>query len=343
VLEDRSLPSTFNAASAADLIADINAANQAGGSNTIVLAANTRFVLTGIDNDTNGANGLPVITANDNLSISGQGGDIVSAKDANGVFYGSYRCFDVAGGAALTLSNLTLDTFQALYEGYGGGIIYNQGSLTLNAATVQNGFTYWGGGAIWSSGSLTLENGTVIQGNKDYGEQGDAVGGGIWSSGALTLSTGTVIQGNSAVGGDGARNTNDPGGNAFGGGLYVAAGTARLIGVTVNNNSARGGAGAFSSPCVLCPGGSYTGMGGDGSGGGLYAAAGATVTLCSDTLESNTASGGRGKQDGKGYGGGLFIAQKATLYLDSFTLAGILNNTADKYANIDGKYALQPC
>jgi hypothetical protein len=36
-LEDRALPSSYTAASTAELIYDINAANQAGGSNTIVL------------------------------------------------------------------------------------------------------------------------------------------------------------------------------------------------------------------------------------------------------------------------------------------------------------------
>jgi hypothetical protein len=339
-LEDRSLPSTYYAATVSDLIAGINAANQAGGSNTILLAPNTRFVLTAADNSTNGANGLPVIAAKDNLSIIGQGGDIISAKDASGVFYGYWRCFDVAGGAALTLSNLTLDFFQPLYAGYGGGIIYNQGSLVLNAVTAQNGFTYWGGGGIWSSGSLTLENGTVIQGNEDYGLSGDAVGGGIWSSGTLTLESGTVIQGNRAVGTAGADNTKDPGGNAFGGGLYIAAGTANLTGATVSSNSATGGAGAMTgSGFNWTP----TGPGGNGYGGGLYAAAGATVTLCADTVEFNAAAGGKGARNGKGHAGGLFIAQTATLYLDSFTLANTINNAASKYANIEGSYVLQPC
>ena len=38
-LEDRMLPSNFLAATVADLIADINAANKAHGSNTITLGA----------------------------------------------------------------------------------------------------------------------------------------------------------------------------------------------------------------------------------------------------------------------------------------------------------------
>ncbi len=40
-LEDRTLPSSYTAASVSDLIADISAANTAGGANTITLTAPT--------------------------------------------------------------------------------------------------------------------------------------------------------------------------------------------------------------------------------------------------------------------------------------------------------------
>src|SRR5262245_25386215 len=73
-LEERTLPSTYYAATAPDLIADINAANKGGGSNTIVLTAPTTspYVLTAVNNNTNGANGLPVINGGskaENLTI----------------------------------------------------------------------------------------------------------------------------------------------------------------------------------------------------------------------------------------------------------------------------------
>src|SRR5579864_7563379 len=63
VLEVRSLLSAYTAASVSALIADINAANKNGGTNTITLTANTTFDLTAVNNTsrTNGANGLPVI------------------------------------------------------------------------------------------------------------------------------------------------------------------------------------------------------------------------------------------------------------------------------------------
>src|SRR6516225_7611827 len=82
-LEDRTVPSSFTAASVSDLIADINAANAAGGANTITLVAGTTFNLTAADNTTDGATGLPVIAATDNLSILGNG-DVIQRSTAGG-------------------------------------------------------------------------------------------------------------------------------------------------------------------------------------------------------------------------------------------------------------------
>jgi hypothetical protein len=311
ILEDRTVPSTFNAATVSELIGDINAANLAGGSNTIVLAANTRFVLTAPDNTTNGPNGLPVIAANDNLTIIGQGGDIISPMGADGYFYGYFRCFDVSGGAALRLSNLTLSDFQPLAEGFGGGAIYNQGTLVLDGVNVQHNSTYWSGGAIWSSGTVTLENGTLIQNNEVNGLGTDAAGGGIWSSGTLTLQSGTVVQGNTAAGSDGS------GGSGFGGGIW-SSGTLTLEGGTVvQGNLAAGGAGANSGV-----------NGGNGYGGGLYVAGG-TVNLQGGTLvQNNQARGGAGGNSfsstpgngGNGFGGGIYVAG-GTVNLSNVTLS----------------------
>jgi hypothetical protein len=55
------VPSTFNAATVSDLIADINAANLVGGSNTITFVAHKTFNLTAVNNTTDGPTGLPVI------------------------------------------------------------------------------------------------------------------------------------------------------------------------------------------------------------------------------------------------------------------------------------------
>jgi hypothetical protein len=75
----------------------------------------------------------------------------------------------------------------------------------------------------------------------------------------------------------------------------------------------------------------------NGLGGGLYVAGG-TVSLCSDTIEFNTAADASGYS---GQGGGLYIASGATVYLD--TLTQIINNTASIDPNIYGSYTLQAC
>jgi len=84
-LEDRLVLSTFNAATVSDLIADIKAANKAGGANTINLTAptNAPYILAAVDNTTDGATGLPVIAAKDNLIIVGNG-DTVARSTATG-------------------------------------------------------------------------------------------------------------------------------------------------------------------------------------------------------------------------------------------------------------------
>src|SRR5215831_9156893 len=122
-LEDRTLLSTYSAATASDLIADINAANKAGGANTIALTApaTSPYVPSGL-----------FVAKKDSLTIVGNGDTI----DAN--HWG--RLFDVASGASLTLQNVTLQNGYAYGSGVSGegGAIYNQGTLTLTGVTVQS-------------------------------------------------------------------------------------------------------------------------------------------------------------------------------------------------------------
>jgi hypothetical protein len=70
--------------------------------------------------------------------------------------------------------------------------------------------------------------------------------------------------------------------------------------------------------------------------------AGASVTLSSDTVQSNTATSFQSSSTpvGNGYGGGLYVAAAATVYLDAFTLANCTGNSPN---NIDGSYVLLRC
>jgi hypothetical protein len=263
-LEDRLTPTNFKAATVADLIADNKAANKQGGTNTITLTApaTSLYDLTAVDNTTNGANGLPVITKNDTLTIIGNG-DII--ERGSGTPY--FRIFDVAKGGSLILENLTLQNGLAFGTGSSaeGGAIYNQGTLDLRAVTVQNNIAQGQQGAAGYGSAATPGQ--------------FAAGGGIYSSGSLTLEGGTLVQNNQAIGGQGGLIVSfyghpgwRPGGNGFGGGLYIANGKATLTDTTVISNIARMGGGGGPANAGL------------GEGGGLYIDPGATVFLDAFTV-----------------------------------------------------------
>ncbi|MBI1915942.1 MAG: hypothetical protein HYS12_14585 [Planctomycetes bacterium] len=313
------MPSNFTAGSVADLIADINAANAAAGSNTITLAAGATFSLNAVDNSTDGPTGLPVIARGDNLTIFGNG-DTIQRSTAKGT--PSFRLFDVAAGASLTLQNLTLQRGLAVPSYSGsyvtvaqGGAIYNQGTLALSGVTVQNN----------TAQGLTRTSGA-------------AAGGGIWSSGWLTVEH-SIIQNNQALGANGVASCepgSSGGGSAAGGGLYISGGSANLIDVTLYSNTARGGDGANRYKCGGGDWGTVVATpGGDSFGGALYAAGG-TVSLLHTTVTHNSAKGGSGgsngnakASDGVGQGGGLYLAAAASVCLDVFTQANVKDNSPD--------------
>jgi hypothetical protein len=360
-LEDRMLPSTFYAATVSDLIADIRAANTSGGLNSIVLTAPTAspYVLTAADNSTDGPTGLPVIAAGNKLTLVGNGDTIVRSTAAGTP---DFRLLDVASGGSLTVQNLTVQNGVEVGAYARGGGIFNQGSLILSAVTVQNNRAEGGGdaagGGIFSSGTLTLQNGTLIQSNRALGgdgwpglDGGSAWGGGVYVGGGTANLTGVTLSKNVAAGGRGGDGDLNPpdlvgiwppesiggnGGWAFGGGLFVNGGTVNLSGSTVSGNQAFGGQGGNGTSW-------QTASGGEAYGAGIYIGGG-TVSLSSDTVQSNAAQGGFdywGVAQAGGYGGGLYIQYLATVSLDSFTVAHIINNTADFGPNIWGSYTLR--
>jgi hypothetical protein len=310
-LECRTLLTAYAAATAAQLVADIKAANTSGGTNTITLTApaTSPYVLSAVNNTTDGPTALPVIKKGDNLTIvTGNGstspgfGDTIDPGRVG-------RLFDVASGASLTLKNVTLQNGFVFGSGASaeGGAIFNHGTLVLNQVMVQGN---------------TAEGfpGSTSQQNKPGGAGQDAAGGGIWCNGSLRLENGTVIQDNSALGGDGGTTSlgTGPGGKAFGGGIYIAGGTADITTTTLGaysaqfGNKAQGGAGDNTS----------SNLGGAAYGGAVYVAAG-TVAMSGDTVGTsefpltqqtqNVAQGGAvvngfAAESGLAYGGGIYVA-----------------------------------
>jgi hypothetical protein len=323
-LEDRAVPAAFSAASPAELVAAVSAANATPEADTITLVAGKTFIFTAADITTSGgAAALPDIAATGGpLTIVGNG-DVLE-RDTNNF---GFRFFDVAAGASLTLRDLTL----------------------------QGGFTQYRGGALFNRGTLTLD-GVIVQNNQARG----AAGGGVYSEGNLIIE-GSTIQGNSALGSRGRDGDyyfffggwivqpGSPGGSAFGGGVYIGGGTLSISNSSIKGNTARGGDGgdgvSVKADGVLLR--SAGGDGGDAFGGGLYAAGG-TITLLNTQISQNSATGGQGGNGGakspsgapgQGTGGGLYIDPLALVYLDPFTEGHAKGNKASTSDNnIHGPY-----
>jgi predicted outer membrane repeat protein len=348
VLEVRSLLSSYTAASVSALIADINAANANGGANTITLAANTKFDLTAVNNTTNGANGLPVISGTigpDNLTIVGTGGDTIERSTAASR---PFRLFDVANGNSLTLENVTLQNGMAQGSGDAeeGGAIFNQGALTLNGAIVQGNRASGGGwvglgpaagGGIYNTGTLTV-SGCTITNNTAYNRTAGQFGGGIFNHGILSV-TGSTLSGNRSGYGGGIDNLgrltisgctfSGNGGGAGGGIAHRALFTATLTNCTFSNNSGGNGGGMWiltggKATLTNC---TFSNNSAHSYGGALDVEGSVTLTNC--TLSLNSASTGGGIWVYPANGGGI-------LNLTNTIVAG---NTASTGPDIDGAAA----
>jgi hypothetical protein len=323
-LETRRLLAAFTASSVPELIADINAANAAGGSNTITLTPGTTFTLNAVNNYYyDGPAGLPMIADLDNLTILGNAATIQRSTTRGTP---PFRLFSVGYFASLTLNNLTLSGgLVSNFEGSVGvgGAIDSDGTLELNGVTVQN---------------------CIVQGG--FRGNGDAAyGGGIFSGGVLTIANST-IRNNQALGGEGGGSFFGaffyPGGPAKGGGLFADGPTTTVTNTTFSSNLAQGGSGSGGAK------GQKGGAGGDGLGGAIYASFG-TVTLRQTTITQNTVQGGKGGNnqgsqkapDGVGRGGGLYINAGVLVGLDSFTQAHTTSNTASTSDNdIFGSFSI---
>lgn len=252
----------WSAKNVSELIAAINAANTAGGVNTITLAPGKTFTLTTVNNTTDGPTGLPIIAANNNLTIRGNWATIARSKAAGTP---AFRLFDVAPDATLNLQNVTLanglvigDTGQ---DACGGAILTSAGAtLTVRNSILVNNQVVGGdgagglggqgfGGAIRSDGIANLD-GVVFHGNQGTGgattsPEGDfagiALGGAVSSGndGNLTVKN-CRFTANNATGG--FRHYPNPMYNVGGGGALDNWGTALITDSTFSDNQAIGGA-----------------------------------------------------------------------------------------------------
>ena len=363
-LENRTLLSTFTISNGdvAGLIAAIHAADTDNHNNTIALAAGGSYVLSAVNNTTDGPTGLPVVgTGWHSLLIQGNGATI-TRDSASGT--PAFRLLNVAAGAELVVDDLTLSNGLETGPAAQGGGIYSQGNLILASAVVQgnsaqgsngadggaanvnggSGGSAQGGGIYQAGGSVSLVQQTVLTNNQAVGGKGGNGGNGL-----LATWNGTKYTGSGRSTGSGAA-----GGRAAGGGLY-ASGTSLTIsgGSAVQNNQVLGGNGGLGGQAVYHHYGVHFGPAGVGADGGAAAGGGvdaenSTVKLANTLVASNTVTGGNGGHGGTGNtagaGGGGGSAAGGGLYAmgDSLTISGgssLQNNLAQGGPGGDGGQA----
>jgi predicted outer membrane repeat protein len=216
---------TAGVGDAAALQTAVIIAGRNGQADTITLTAGCTYTLTST---------LTVNADSGNtLTINGNGATI-SGGNARQVFY-------ICLGAGVELNQVTItggsDSF------FGGGGIYNGGTLTITGSTISNSSAGSGGG-IRNNNTLTIRN-SMLSGNSASDD-----GGGIYNSGTLTIINSTLSGNSASDDGGGIYNTSTitisnstfSGNSAsdLGGGIANNSGTITLDNSIVANSTSGG-------------------------------------------------------------------------------------------------------
>jgi hypothetical protein len=251
------------------------------------------------------------------VNLTGPAGQTVGLSGFT-ISGGSATAPTAAGGIAMTAQSLTLTDMgvanNAATQAAGGIGEFGNGSLTLNNCTVSGNSGMNGGGVYVLQGTTATVSitGSTIANNVAAGTGGSQGGGiDIVGHGPVTITNSTIAN-NSAP---------------FGGGIALFLGNANLAitNSTLSGNSAGtgggavyfNGTGAFSITNSTIANNTAAGAVAYGGGAIDLTSAGAAVTLTSDTLTGNSATGNGGAIN--------FPAGTGVMTIDNSILAG---NTA---------------
>jgi CSLREA domain-containing protein len=300
---------------ACTLRAAVQEANALAGQDTILLQANTTYLLTRV--------GIEEASLFGSLDIS-DSVDIVGAGPASTI---------VDGNGAVTNDRVFLvGTCNT------NGCAPESIAVNMSGITIRHGHSAGSGGGLASSLVVGDKTAVTLTNCRIEDNTSDLTGGGIYAGAAITL-TGSVAAGNTAVQGGGAFfalhtvitdstfTGNTSGGN---GGGIVLWNYGRINRSTISGNRAHAEGGGIYSVTSASPSpyqlfivnSTISGNGSDGVGGGLRNTNGG-ANLLNVTIAGNTANTDRSGSDG--VGGGVANAGNATLTLVNSIVA---NNSA---------------
>lgn len=165
------------------LIAAVHQANADPRKTTIRLAGGI-YLLTTVDNDTDGPNGLPTIVSPVTIRSVGSAATLerpIGAPD--------FRILHVGPTGQLTLDGLTLSSGSVAFED-GGALLNAGGIVTVANSSFEHNFALSGGAVSNRHGTLTMVDSAVVH------NHGSAGGGGISTSGGQVTLIRTVFDSN---------------------------------------------------------------------------------------------------------------------------------------------------
>jgi hypothetical protein len=256
----------INAIVAANTDTATGSCTAGSGDDTLLLTASSTMTLNAVNNNTDGPNGLPVVSST--ITIAGQGSTV--QRDGSGP---SFRLLNVGSAGNLTIQDLTMQG--GYLSNHRGGGIFNRGGLTLTNCVLTNNYSGRDGGALSNLGSLTIANST-LSGNSANDE-----GGALFNSyGSVTI-TDSTIAGNSAY---------------YGGGMVINYGIFTIANTSIVGNMAEGSGGmvnwygsvTITNSSIAGNSSTYYGT------GGVYNDRGGTLIIMNSTLAGNSANGDGG-------------------------------------------------
>ena len=274
------------------------------------------------------------------VTIDGPG-----AKDITIDGNDSFQDLVVAADVTAKISGLTITGGNAptTYP-YGGGGIFNNGTLTVASCLITNNSSTYEGGGILNNGHLTLTS-TVVSNNTATSGAGidneasailemsgstiannaaGLVGGGILNLGTATV-MGSVVCDNSAASGSG-------------GGMadfsYTGGGTLTINNSVVSSNSAAGGGGILASGGALTITGSTfanntagNSNSEDSLGGAISATGFVTLNIAGSMFADNTAVAADSGYEGAAAGGAIYMSNYGAYSTSTTGNLNVANST----------------
>lgn len=291
------------------------AADNAGGSSTIVLQSGTYELTIGNPDSPepdNPAKGDLDINNGVNVTITGQG-DAATIINVNHID----RAFAVQSGGTLSISGVTIengaqgpntatDFPSQSIDSEDGGAFYNDGSLSVDKSMLRNNSAEGEGGVVYSdsAASSTSITNSVISGNVTQDGPGGVAD---VTSGSVTLS-GDSITNNSAAQAGGVLYDQEGG---------HPAGPVTIGDSTISDNTGSGGGGALyltEAGSIAISDSTLDSNSTTSPGGALFDGNSGTITITGSTLSEDTSGGAPG--------GAVFATDTGAMSVGSSTFDG---------------------